>query len=78
MNLSFFKTQTQPTILPTNQQSNTNSSNNTWSFAQGKVDISLNNLIPHTRGGSQKSSLPLNRLTSPTNTQSIFPNLSKK
>ncbi|CAF4460348.1 unnamed protein product, partial [Rotaria sp. Silwood2] len=62
---------------------------NTWSSAQGKIDISLNNLIPHTRGDPQKSSLPLNQLISPTNigsssssmmtnknTQSMFSNSS--
>ncbi|CAF4993418.1 unnamed protein product, partial [Rotaria magnacalcarata] len=58
---------------------------------QGKIDISLNNLIPHTRGDAQKSSLPLNQLLSPTsptsggfppssmmnnNTQSMFSNAS--
>ncbi|CAF1401949.1 unnamed protein product [Adineta steineri] len=62
---------------------------NTWTSAQGKIDISLNNLIPHTRGDPHKNSLPLNQLTSPTsptnsdfsslmmmnnNTQSIFSN----
>ena len=47
---------------------------NTWTSAQGKIDISLNNLIPHTRGDAQKSSLPLNQLTSPTSpTNSGFP-----
>lgn len=30
------------------------------------MDISLNNLIPHTRGDPQKNSLPLNQLISPT------------
>ncbi|CAF4643439.1 unnamed protein product [Rotaria sp. Silwood1] len=61
---------------------------NTWSSAQGKIDISLNNLIPHTRGDAQKTSLPLNQLLSPTNsgssssmmmnknTQSMFSNSS--
>ncbi|CAF4261056.1 unnamed protein product, partial [Rotaria magnacalcarata] len=39
---------------------------NTWTSTQGKIDISLNNLIPHTRGDAQKSSLPLNQLLSPT------------
>ena len=39
---------------------------NTWSSAQGKVDISLNNLIPHTRGEPPKNSMPLNQITSPT------------
>ena len=55
---------------------------NLWSSAQGKLDISLNNLIPHTRGDFQKSSLPLNQLTSPTNstfnTQSVFSNAQRK
>jgi len=83
-----FMSQTQPTTSSINQpftqqqqRSNTNSFSNTWSSAQGKLDISLNNLIPHTRGNSQKNSLPLNQLTSPTsptnsgfNTQSIFSN----
>lgn len=41
-------------------------SRNTWSSAQGKLDISLNNLIPHTRGDPQKNSMPLNQITSPT------------
>lgn len=50
-------------------------SNNIWSSAQGKLDISLNNLIPHTRGNTQKSSLPINQLTSPT--QSIFSNFNQ-
>ncbi|CAF4626996.1 unnamed protein product, partial [Rotaria magnacalcarata] len=60
---------------------------------QGKIDISLNNLIPHTRGDAQKSSLPLNQLLSPTsptsggfspssmmnnNTQSMFSNACMK
>ncbi|UJR37787.1 hypothetical protein I4U23_030478 [Adineta vaga] len=45
---------------------NNNSFNNTWTSTQGKIDISLNNLIPHTRGDAHKSSLPLNQLTSPT------------
>ncbi|CAF3579233.1 unnamed protein product [Rotaria socialis] len=64
---------------------------NTWTSTQGKIDISLNNLIPHTRGDAQKSSLPLNQLLSPTsstsggfpssammnnNTQSMFSNAS--
>jgi len=81
-----FQTQTQqqsfipPPISQPQQpnKSNTNLFNNTWSSAQGKLDISLNNLIPHTRGNSQKNSLPLNQLTSPTNTQSIFSTLNKK
>ncbi|CAF2715841.1 unnamed protein product [Rotaria sp. Silwood2] len=72
------------------QQSNINSMNNTWSSAAGKLDISLNNLIPHTRGDQQKTSLTLNQLTSPTsptksdfsilntNTQSIFSTPNKK
>jgi hypothetical protein len=57
---------------------NTNSFNNIWTSAQGKLDISLNNLIPYTRGDPQKSNLSLNQLTSPTspgfpsNTQAIF------
>ncbi|CAF0868120.1 unnamed protein product [Adineta ricciae] len=74
----------------TAQQMNTNSFNNTWSSAQGKLDISLNNLVPYTRGNSQKSSVPLNQLTSPTspthtdlslfetNSQSIFSSANKK
>jgi len=74
--------QQQPMMQPPiQQQSNTNSFNNTWSFAQGKVDISLNNLIPYTRGDPHKNSLPLNQLTSPTNpgnAQSIFPTSNKK
>jgi len=83
--------QQQPMMRPPiQQQSNTNSFNNTWSSAQGKLDISLNNLIPHTRGGPHKSSLPLNQLTSPTsatnppfssfntNTQSLFSNFNQK
>ncbi|CAF3980699.1 unnamed protein product, partial [Rotaria sp. Silwood2] len=72
------------------QQSNINSMNNTWSSAAGKLDISLNNLIPHTRGDHQRTSLTLNQLTSPTsptksdfsilntNTQSIFSTPNKK
>ncbi|CAF4591538.1 unnamed protein product, partial [Rotaria sp. Silwood2] len=69
------------------QQSNINSMNNTWSSAAGKLDISLNNLIPHTRGDQQKTSLTLNQLTSSTksdfsilntNTQSIFSTPNKK
>jgi len=82
----FFKTQPQQQqsfIPPSMSQqqpnkSNTNSLNNTWSSAQGKLDISLNNLIPHTRGDPQKSFLPLNQLTSPTGTQSIFSTPNKK
>ncbi|CAF4174735.1 unnamed protein product [Rotaria sp. Silwood2] len=83
----------QPMLFSSTQQQfnkpNTNSFNNTWSSAQGKIDISLNNLIPHTRGDPQKSSLPLNQLISPTNigsssssmmtnknTQSMFSNSS--
>lgn len=87
--LNLFMPQTQPTKISVNQQlppppaSNTNLfNNNTWSSAQGKLDISLNNLIPHTRGNTQKSTLPLNQLTSPINsnynTQSIFSNLNQK
>ncbi|UJR08460.1 hypothetical protein I4U23_012730 [Adineta vaga] len=103
--LNFFMTQsTQPNLFSMNQQEqtslrpsmfqqqsiHTNSFNNTWSSAQGKLDISLTNLIPHTRGNFQKSSLPLNQLTSPTsptnsgfpsfnaNTQSIFSSANKK
>ncbi|CAF1179052.1 unnamed protein product [Rotaria sordida] len=72
-------TQEQPTVVE---------KQNTWSSAQGKIDISLNNLIPHTRGDAQKTSLPLNQLVSPTNsgpsssmmmnknTQSMFSNTS--
>ncbi|CAF1564692.1 unnamed protein product [Adineta ricciae] len=58
------------------QQQNLSASEkqNTWTSAHGKIDISLNNLIPHTRGDAQKSSLPLNQLTSPTSpTNSGFP-----
>ncbi|CAM4754384.1 unnamed protein product [Rotaria magnacalcarata] len=85
----------QPMMFPPNQQQfnrpNNNSFNNTWTSTQGKIDISLNNLIPHTRGDAQKSSLPLNQLLSPTsptsggfppssmmnnNTQSMFSNAS--
>jgi hypothetical protein len=75
--LDFFNIQPQQqsfTPTPTSQTQQPN----TWSFAQGKLDISLNNLIPHTRGNSQKNSLPLNQLTSPTNTQSIFSTINKK
>jgi len=61
---NMFMTPTQP--QQQFNKSNTNSFSNTWSSAQGKLDISLNNLIPHTRGDSQKTSLPLNQLTSPT------------
>lgn len=51
-----------------------NQFHNTWSSAQGKIDISLNNLIPHTRGDAHKSSLPMNQLTSPTSpTSTTFP-----
>jgi hypothetical protein len=75
-----FMNQTQPNTPSVNQQSN--KPPNIWSSAQGKLDISLNNLIPHTRGDPQKNSLPLNQLTSPTNstynTQSIFSNLNQK
>ncbi|CAF1152572.1 unnamed protein product [Adineta ricciae] len=68
----------QPMMFPSTQQQfnrpNNNSFNNTWTSAHGKIDISLNNLIPHTRGDAQKSSLPLNQLTSPTSpTNSGFP-----
>lgn len=60
-----------------NNANNNNTFNNTWTSTQGKIDISLNNLIPYTRGDPQKSSLPLNQLTSPTGTgsfsQSMFP-----
>ncbi|CAF3530778.1 unnamed protein product [Rotaria sp. Silwood1] len=82
----------QPMMFSSTQQQfnkpNNNSFNNTWSSAQGKIDISLNNLIPHTRGDAQKTSLPLNQLLSPTNsgssssmmmnknTQSMFSNSS--
>jgi hypothetical protein len=83
--LDFFQTQTQPQqhsfVLPPFQpppKPTTNSINNTWSSAQGKLDISLDNLIPHTRGNSQKNSSPLNQLTSPTSTQSIFSSINKK
>lgn len=63
--------QQQPMMFASNPQQQfnrpaNNSFNNTWSSAQGKIDISLNNLIPHTRGDPQKNSLPLNQLTSPT------------
>ncbi|CAF4711185.1 unnamed protein product [Rotaria sp. Silwood1] len=92
----------QPTSFPFNQQqsfinssvfqqqSNITSSNNIWSSAAGKLDISLNNLIPYTRGNQQKTTLTLNQLTSPTdsnksdfsllntNTQSKFSTLNKK
>lgn len=37
-------------------------SNTIWSSVQGQLDISLNNLIPHTRGDSPKTSVPLNQL----------------
>ncbi|CAF1425967.1 unnamed protein product [Rotaria magnacalcarata] len=90
----------QPTLFPSNQQLFTNASifsqqsaiqpttqtksNTIWSIGEGKLDISLNNLIPHTRGNQEKKNLTLNQLTSPTkstdldftslntNTQSIF------
>lgn len=61
-------------VRPNNQFQNNASFHNTWSSAQGKIDISLNNLIPHTRGDPQKSSLPMNQLTSPTSpTNMAFP-----
>ncbi|CAF0887501.1 unnamed protein product [Rotaria sordida] len=73
--------------IPQQQPSTIAEKQNIWSSAAGKLDISLNNLVPHTRGNSQKTSLTLNQLTSPTtpdvsllntNTQSIFSTLNKK
>ncbi|CAF0976826.1 unnamed protein product [Rotaria sordida] len=73
--------------IPQQQPSTIVEKQNIWSSAAGKLDISLNNLVPHTRGNSQKTSLTLNQLTSPTtpdvsllntNTQSIFSTLNKK
>jgi len=59
-------------MTPTQPQQQLNKSN-TWSSAQGKLNISLDNLIPHTRGNSQKTSLTLNQLTSPTSPNQKFP-----
>ncbi|CAF1193101.1 unnamed protein product [Adineta steineri] len=81
------QTMMQSSVQP---QTHANLFNNTWSSAQGKLDISLNNLIPHTRGDPHRNGLPLNQLTSPTsptssgfpsfnaNTQPIFSNSNKK
>ncbi|CAF1105958.1 unnamed protein product, partial [Didymodactylos carnosus] len=59
-------------IMPSN-----NSFDNMWSDLSGKIDISLNTLSPHSRGGKQQNSLPMNQLTnngfqSPTSPTSGF------